>query len=545
MLIEMWSPAFKEKGKQRPIIKFKKGLNVVLGKEDGAMSIGKSSALLAIDFVFGGNAYVKSDGVKEEGHHSIYFAFEFDGSVYRFERNTKEPSLINICKDDYSLTDRQYTKDEFTDWLKERYNMNFSGLSFRTALTSFFRIYGKNNHNETNPLMGFPGENKEQSIDTILKLFDQYKYIERYNKDYKEQKDKLAIYNKAKKLNYISSFVGGKKKYEENQQRIHELEIELNNLKEVADKGYSNKDIEKNTKKANLRNTRLELEKSIQAKEAKLRLINMSLDFGLYPTEADFLSLQEFFPSVNLKKLYLVENFHQKLANILDEQFKNEKIKIENDIKELKNQLQIVNEEMKNLGFVGFISKDFLDKHTELADEIKILKYQNKEYLRSKEIKEAKQNANEVLKKNIEKILREIESTINGKMKELNDSLFSTHRRPPYLYFKSHNSYDFKTPKDTGTGSNYKGMIVYDLSILFTTALPAIAHDSLLFKNLEKDVEDGIIKIYNTSNKQIFIAYDKQNDCRENTRAILEKCCVLKLSNNNSELYGKSWNVEE
>ena len=88
-------------------------------------------------------------------------------------------------------------------------------------------------------------------------------------------------------------------------------------------------------------------------------------------------------------------------------------------------------------------------------------------------------------------------------------------------------------------------MIVYDLSILFTTALPAIAHDSLLFKNLEKDVEDGIIKIYNSSEKQIFIAYDKQNDCREKTRAILEDCCVLKLSNNNSELYGKSWNVEE
>lgn len=423
--------------------------------------------------------------------------------------------------------------------------MEFSGLSFRRTLTSFFRIYGKNNHNETNPLMGFPGENMEKSINTILTLFDQYKYIERYNKEFNEQKKKLTIYNNAKKMNYISSFVGGKKKYEENQQRIHKLEIELNNLKEIADKGYSNTDIEKNTKKANLRNARLELEKNIQAKEAKLRLINMSLDFGLYPTEADFLSLQEFFPSVNLKKLYLVEQFHQKLADILNEQFKTEKINIENAIKELKNQLQNVNEEMKNLGFVGFISKDFLDKHTELAGEIKILKSQNEEYLRSRAIKEAKQNANEILKKNIEKILREIESTINGKMKELNDSLFSTHRRPPYLYFKSHNSYDFETPKDTGTGSNYKGMIVYDLSILFTTALPAIAHDSLLFKNLEKDVEDGIIKIYNSSEKQIFIAYDKQNDCREKTRAILEGCCVLKLSNNNSELYGKSWNVEE
>lgn len=58
---------------------------------------------------------------------------------------------------------------------------------------------------------------------------------------------------------------------------------------------------------------------------------------------------------------------------------------------------------MKNLGFVGFISKDFLDKHTELAGEIKILKSQNEEYLRSRAIKEAKQNANEILKKNIEK----------------------------------------------------------------------------------------------------------------------------------------------
>ena len=58
MLIEMTSPVFKEKGKERPPIRFKKGLNVVLGKEDGENSIGKSSAMLAIDFVFGGNTYL-------------------------------------------------------------------------------------------------------------------------------------------------------------------------------------------------------------------------------------------------------------------------------------------------------------------------------------------------------------------------------------------------------------------------------------------------------------------------------------------------------
>ncbi|WP_281666404.1 hypothetical protein [Gemella morbillorum] len=78
--------AFKEKGKERPPIIFKEGLNVVLGKNDGAMSIGKFSALLAIDFMFGGDTYVKSDGVKQEGNHSILFAFEFNGIRYYFER---------------------------------------------------------------------------------------------------------------------------------------------------------------------------------------------------------------------------------------------------------------------------------------------------------------------------------------------------------------------------------------------------------------------------------------------------------------------------
>lgn len=84
MLVEIKSLAFKIKTEERPPIRFKRGLNVVLGKNDGAMSIGKSSTLLAIDFVFGGDTYVRSDGVKQEGHHTIFFTFEFDGIPYYF-----------------------------------------------------------------------------------------------------------------------------------------------------------------------------------------------------------------------------------------------------------------------------------------------------------------------------------------------------------------------------------------------------------------------------------------------------------------------------
>lgn len=130
-------------------------------------------------------------------------------------------------------------------------------------------------------------------------------------------------------------------------------------------------------------------------------------------------------------------------------------------------------------------------------------------------------------------------------MKVYNDSLFATTRKSPYIHFNKHDSYKFETPDDTGTGSNYKGMIVYDLAMLHLTAIPAIAHDSLLFKILEKDVEDGIMKIYNSSEKQVFISYDKQGDCRPETQKILKGNCILELSNENCELYGRSWNKEE
>lgn len=72
-LVEIKSSAFKIKTEERPPIRFKRGLNVVLGKNDGAMSIVKSSTLLAVDFVFGGDTYVKSNGVKQEGHCTIFF----------------------------------------------------------------------------------------------------------------------------------------------------------------------------------------------------------------------------------------------------------------------------------------------------------------------------------------------------------------------------------------------------------------------------------------------------------------------------------------
>ncbi len=178
--------------------------------------------------------------------------------------------------------------------------MDFAGISFRKALSSFFRIYGKKNHDELNPLQGIPGQNMEKSINVILTLFDKYKDIEVFKRSVDEHKNRLAAYNTARKYEFISNLVGGKKKYEENLQEIRALEQELGTLMEVAEKGHTDEEIEKNKRKAELTTIKLNLETLLQSKEMRLRLVNMSLEYGLYPTEADIAALQQYFPTVNL-----------------------------------------------------------------------------------------------------------------------------------------------------------------------------------------------------------------------------------------------------
>lgn len=544
MLIEMTSSVFKEKGKKRPPIRFKEGLNVVLGKEDGENSIGKSSAMLAIDFVFGGNSYLASDAVKHIGDHTIYFAFNFDGVIYRFARDTASPNEILIFSDVYQTVYSFWTVSDFTDWLKENYHMNFLGLSFRETASRFFRIYGKANTDERNPLKGHSVENMKKSIDVLVKLFNRYIDVKPYKGRLEEQDKKLSAYREARKYDFVPNLVGGKKQYDENLMQIHDLEAELENLLNVQVDNQE-VDIEKSRIKNQLQAYKMRLEIDLQSKQRRLNLLNMSLEYGLYPTEADLSALQDFFPGVNIRKLYEVEKYHQKLAAILDEQFASERKSVESEIDNLQKQIINLQAQIKELGVVSNLSKEFLDKHSEIKRRIDALKAQNRAYLTLTNLQDARKKADDMYKRATEQILSDIEHSINEKMKEFNDSLFTDSRKAPYLHFNEYNSYRFETPDDTGTGSNYKGMVIYDLAILYLTALPAIAHDSLILKNISDVAIDGIMKIYAQSSKQVFIAFDKQAAYLPDTQKILKDNTVLKLSDNDCELYGESWNKEK
>lgn len=58
-----------------PIVEFYDGLNVIAGDSKAANSIGKSTMLMIIDFVFGGNSYITKnyDAIEALGHHTFFF----------------------------------------------------------------------------------------------------------------------------------------------------------------------------------------------------------------------------------------------------------------------------------------------------------------------------------------------------------------------------------------------------------------------------------------------------------------------------------------
>lgn len=101
--------------------------------------------------------------------------------------------------------------------------------------------------------------------------------------------------------------------------------------------------------------------------------------------------------------------------------------------------------------------------------------------------------------------------------------------------------YYFKTPNDGGTGTQQKGLILFDLVTLETTNLPILIHDSVLLKNIEDETLGKIINEYTKTKKQIFIAYDRASTySKEICDALVNNARII-LGENGRELFGYSF----
>ncbi|GBU29709.1 ATPase [Treponema sp. R8-4-B8] len=247
---------------------------------------------------------------------------------------------------------------------------------------------------------------------------------------------------------------------------------------------------------------------------------------------------------MEIKKFQEIETFHLKLRVILEnefsEEYKKNKILLDQIEKNIDEYQSIIETE----GLPVETTRKELDEYYNIKKQIEDLDQQNKIYNNQQELKESVK----VIKKQLEErqagYLRDLQNTITRQMEKFNNYIYNGQKKAPVLTLENGNKYIFETPDDTGTGISYKGLVVFDLSILALTCLPVLVHDSVVLKQIADAPLEKILELYQQSGKQIFIALDKVSSYPQQAQNILEQNAVIHLSDNGNELFGRSWNAK-
>jgi ABC-type phosphate transport system auxiliary subunit len=534
---------FLSNGSIREPIVFHSGLNTVLGSPDAKNSIGKSTFLMIIDFVFGGTDYLSKDTkdtVDNIGHHTIKFDFEFDRESLYFSRSTDNPSFINMCDSNFNVV-KIIPLNEYNKALANRYGFRDNGISLRDFVGRFFRIYHRETTNEKFPLRSATQENVNAGIVALIKMFNKYHQISEQEHIKNETQEKESAFKKAKSFNQIKA-APNNTAFKENHKDIEKLETELYQLTIETQRGLSDLDsfqaqelAEIKKQLSSLRRQRTQLNSQLGSYEYDSKYTNKNFKHS-------YDSLKEYFPNANYEELDKVEAFHLKLANILKKEFKQSEDEINLLLSIVKEKISSLESKANHLKTAPTISKAILLKYADITKKIEVLKEANKNFSEHAKLKDNLKSEKDKYDELLKSTMISIENTLNSLMKDYTDRLYNGEKTAPTIEIADSSHYHFFTPNDTGTGSLCRGLVIFDLVMLNNTKLPAVVHDTIILKHIEDETLEKLIELYSTSSKQIFIAFDRDTTYSKKMQSILNDSKVLKLSPGGNELFGRAWN---
>ena len=433
---------------------------------------------------------------------------------------------------------------EFKDYLLEAYDIQTPSISFREMVGRFLRIYGRENYAERYPLK-YGDVKPETSIEVLEKMFNVFAFIKEYKNVYEDKSKRSKLRDDATRLGEMTNVAKNKTEYKANEKEIERLRTELQKLMDREDSELSEEETNNLDKASEIRGRLTVLKRRRSRLVSQLNAVKANMAGELVPVEDDLSELSEFFPDVDIQKLSQIEHFHDRMQHILSQEMGDEIAQLQILIDAVSAEMTRLQEDQRKLGVPVTVSKKFMDRVVELQRQIDILVSKNKGYDKSAELKAEKKDAKTQLEDVRETQLQVVETSINQEMTRLNDYIYNGERYAPTIKFGNSRTgkptYDFWTEDDTGAGTNFKGLIIFDLALLRLTELPVIAHDSNIFKNIADLPIDRIMELYKQSKKQIFIAFDKEDTFYDVTRDIVHSTKVIELHENGGELFGWSW----
>ena len=520
-------------------IVFQKGLNVVVGDDDAANSIGKSNTLLLIDFAFGGNCYAGSDDVMTNvGQREVQIHFVFDDIDYYFVRSTSSPNNVYRCDENYQ-NQKFITADEYRQLLLKLYHIPGLHLKFREMVSQFSRIYQVKNCDETKPLNPGYNHNEEDRVVFLIKLMNKYQKIVEQDEVKKNAVEKLSAYNKAVKLKLIPIF-SNQKEFKKNEQEIERLNLEMSSIKTQIAYKTMNLTSEQLARISGLKAKLARIQKDKSLTNSLIESLRQNLEYASSNLVIDEQKIKELFPTAELKSIEKVNQFHSRLTAILNEEI-NSRIE-----KEQKRLSWICEQEATIIDQVAKVAAETnpdnlaLDRLVSTKQSVDQLISGRESYETRRQLQQDKRDAISLYDVIVTKILTDIEYILNKEMERLNKLIMGNVKKSPRINLEP-KKYMVFCEGDTGAGTGYRRLITFDLAILELTALPFLIHDSILFKNVEDDAVKGIFDLYADSQKQVFVSIDKLPSYQKEVRDVVEAHQVLKLSREHT-LYGKVWN---
>lgn len=552
MLIEVQCDKFVKNGQSREPIRFHAGLNAVLGDDNGSNSIGKSTFLMILDFVFGGSDYVKkcTDVQENVKTHTINFAFEFDGQKYYFSRNTTEYNKVIPCDADYKpLEDHApITVQQYWEFLCEHYGLTAEGITWRSAAGRFIRVYKRDTLDEERPLRSSKDEKTADAIKNYMRLFDRYAAVEAQIKQAAEAEDEKEAFRKTTQTYNHVRAAKSEKERAENEERIIVLEQSERELAENSNQGLLDLDSMTARRLTELTEQLINYRRQKARVQTQLNAIRRDMTEQKKGFKRTFTDLERFFPGEEFRTLEDIERFHQKLAKILADEFAETEKDLATTFVLLNNEIVRIQEQITEIKNVPNVSQAILREFARITTELNNLREANQNYDELERLKKVAADYAETRDSVIHDQLLAIESAVNQAMREISFAILKddTHL-PPVLRLEKLGKYTFNTPNDGGTGAQYRGLITFDLANMEVAPVPFVVHDSVLLKNIERPVFSEIMRVYaamEAKGKQVFLAYDTLDSYGDETRSLLEANAVLELSPGGNELFGWAWNKE-
>ena len=528
-----------EKFKQKRII-FKEGLNVILGDDNATNSIGKSSFLLVIDFVFGGNTYnTTTDIISHVGNHTVCFCFSFNSKKYYFKRDTAEAATVHVCDNEYNIT-KDITTGEFQEFLKDSYNINIDDLSWRQLVGLYMRIYGKPNLKETEPLFN-KGTQQSKDVQNLLKTFDKFEECSSQFKIKEEASNKFSAFQKAQSYKIIDP-IKNKTEIKQLDRKLIELQSQSDNLMSELETNTIDLTSEQLQAIADLKSQLNNIQITKSKRIVRLNKLKKDVSNIVDEFNVDKANILRFFPNIDIREIEKINTFHKQLTTILSSEIKDEIEKGIKQVQELESVEKELLEKIKDVIKTTEPQKLSLNRFVQLQNEINSLIRGKDVYNLRNKYKEEKANATKLYEEILQDSLTEVQQLLNNEINRRNDDVFNGTVKSPLITLRP-KSYKYSCSDDNGTGSNYKNLILFDLSVLSLTCLPTLIHDTVLFKNGAVDLLEKLILKYNSfASKQIFISFDNLSNFSERTSEVLRDSKVLELTPGGNELYGFSWN---